>query len=465
MSTNLAEQLEDNEEFDKAYEEYKRIHVQRPKSIEILERLGHLAMLLDKKDEAKEYYGKILEQDMTSILAHEQLMDIYIHTDKYKYYVSRGNLRVVQEEVSHAINDFKKALNHAQTDEEINTTRFVLATLYEQIGKNHQAIDEYLRITDTEKANEVVYLKLAKIYLAQDSISSAIEILERARNNGFDTDTVKENLAQLYLRNSQPEKAGVLTQDELVKVKSLLEAEKNQEAFEVLSKIKTKYAKNAQFHSLMAQYYFNVKNWEKSLESVNEFDKVEQNSPLTYQMRALIFEEQGKEFDAHVNWAKYNLTRKDKDVALNEYLLAYQMNDNDADLVRSIAELMEELNDKNHAAEFWEKLVAINPNDKKALAKMAEFKEHIGDYRAQVDYLENLYAIDARNTVLIKTLAKAYEKLKNKQKALEFYNKFITLSPVNDESEQIKAKISKLESTEMQEDEGLIGKIMKLFAQ
>lgn len=463
MSANIAEQLEENEQWDKAYEEYKKIHAQKPKSIEILERLGHLATILEKKAEAAEYYGKILELDATSVLAYEQLMDIYVHDDRYKYYVSRGNLHVVQQELSHAINDFKKALDKAHSPEEINSTRFVLANLYEQIGKNNQAIDEYLRILDTSALNEIVFLKLAQVYVNENAVTSAIQILERARNNNFDTDTVKENLAQLYLKNDQPDKARELTQDDLVKVKSFLEEGENQAAFDILDKNKTKYQKNAQYHSLLAQYYFNIKDWEKSLESVTEFDKLEKNSPLTYQMNALIFEEKGNDFDAHINWAKFNLARKDKDVALNEYLSAYQFKDYDLVLVRNIAELIEDMGDKTHATEFWEKLLTLDPNNKKALEKLAEFRENIGDYRAEATTLEKLYALDNKNVVVIKKLAKAYERIKNKEKALEFYNKFVSVSPVNEDYEQAKLKIKKLEAIEMVEDEGLLGKIMGLF--
>lgn len=463
MSVNLAEQLEDNEQYDKAYEEYKKAHAQTPKSIEILERLGHLATILDKKDDATEYYNKILELDSTSVLAYEQLMDIYVHTDRYKYYILRGNLHVVQQELSHAINDFKKALDKAQSSAEINSTRFVLASLYEQTGKHHQAIDEYLRILDTGNVNEVVYLKLAQIYMNENSLSSAIETLQRARERGFDTENINETLAQLYLKNDQPDKARGLTQDDLVKVKSLLEEAKNQAAFEILEKIKNDSKKNPQYHSLLAQYYFNIKNWDKSLECVNEFDKFEKNSPLTYQMRALIFEEKGNDFDAHINWAKYNLSRNDKDVALNEYFLAYQVKENDSDLVRNIAELLEDAGDKMHAVEFWEKLAVLEPNNKKALEKVAEFKENIGDYRSKAEILEKLYYLDNKNAAVAINLAKTYEKIKNKERALEFYNKFISLSPVNDDYEFAQAKIKKLESMDFEPDEGLLEKIIGFF--
>lgn len=464
MRLSTAEQLEENEQYDKAYEEYKRIYVQQPKDIDILERLGHLAMILDKKSEAEEYYRKILELDAANELAYEQLMDIYFHTDKYKYYISRGNLHVLKQELGHAINDFKKAIDKAQTNEEINTPRFVLATLYEQTGKNHQAIDEYIRILDSNSVNEIVYLKLAQVYLEEDSLASAVEILERARENGFDTDNIKEGLAQLYLKNNQPGKAGELTQNELLKVKSLLEEGKNQRAFEILEKVRDNYKKDAQYHLLLAQYYFNVKDWEKSLEAVNEFEKLEKDSPLTYQMNALIFEEKGNEFDAHINWAKYNLARKDKDVALNEYFSAYQIKDYDAVLVRNIAELLDEMNDKTHAAEFWEKLANLEPDNKKALEKLSEFKENIGDYRSEIDILEKLYELDNKNTIVIKKLAQSYEKIKNKEKALEFYNKLVSLLPVNEDYEQAKEKIKKLESIEMEEDEGLVGKIIGFFS-
>lgn len=466
MSITTAEQLEENEQYDKAYEEYKKIYALRSNSTDILEKLGHLAMILDKKTEAADYYAKILSIDATNVVAHEQLMDIYVHTNRYKYYIFRGNLHILQEELSHAISDFKKAIDKAQTEEEINSTRFILADLYEKTGKNHQAIDEYLRILDTNAVNEgvnVVYLKLAQVYLNEDAISSAVEILERAREKGFDTPIINETLAQLYLRNNQPEKARELTQDELVKVKSLLDEEKNQQAFDILEKIKGNYRQNAQYHLLLAQYFFNVKNWEKSLVGVNEYEKLEPNSPLIYQMRALIYEEDGRDFDAHINWAKYNLARQDRDVALNEYFSAYQIKEDDIVLVRNIAELLEDMNDKAHAAEFWEKLVNLDSSSRKALEKLAEFRESIGDYRSEAEILEQLYKLDSKNAIVVKKLAKAYEKIKNKEKALEFYNKFVSISPVNDETEQIKTKIKKLESTEMEEDEGLLGKIIGFF--
>ena len=64
---SLAEQFEDNEQYEQAYEEYKKELLARPNDLSLLERLGHLAMMLNKKEEAAEHYSKILEKDMTNM--------------------------------------------------------------------------------------------------------------------------------------------------------------------------------------------------------------------------------------------------------------------------------------------------------------------------------------------------------------------------------------------------------------
>ena len=66
---------------------------------------------------------------------------------------------------------------------------------------------------------------------------------------------------------------------------------KKSEAIEKLQQMEEQYGHIAQFHSLKAQYYYMNGEYGKALECVNKFDELEKNSPLTYQMRALIFEE------------------------------------------------------------------------------------------------------------------------------------------------------------------------------
>ena len=463
MSIQLAEQFEENEQYAEAYEEYKKSHQTSPKDLSILERLGHVAMVLDKPDEAADYYTKILELDATNPTAYEQLMDIYVSKDKYKYYIYRGNLHSVEHQLEHAINDYKKALTHAQDEKQIIMTRFTIATLYEQTGREMKAIDEYLKVLEYDESHEEIYLRLANLYIKEDAPASAVDILERGIQKGYDNPAVKETLSQLYLKNGNPQKAKETSSDELFKIKCMFELGEIKEAYVELEHLQDKYKNKAQFHALRAQYYFETENYDKALECVNEYDKYEKNSPLIYQMRAMIYENKKDDFQAHINWGRYNLLRGNKDVAVNEFLSAARINDTDADLTATLAGILEESGDKTHAMEFYEKLIKLEPSNKIALSKVAEFRENIGDYKMQAECLEKLYELDPKNTLVIKGLAQTYEKLHNKQAAIEFYNKYIEHARGLDDYEKIKAKVAKLENTNMQEDEGLLDKIMKCF--
>ncbi len=463
MSLQTAEQFEENEQYTQAFEEYQKLYNRNPKDLSLLERLGHISMLLDNKEQAAEYYSKILEFDATNVLAYEQLMDIYVTTDKYKYYIYRGNMHSVEHKLEHAINDYKKAINAAQEDKEMLSARFVLATLYEQEGNNLKAIDEYLKVLDYEDAPQEAYIRLSNLYVKENATPSAIEILERGRNKGLDLTDIKEQLADLYLKNGNPEKAIEVTSDELTKVKCLLDMGREKEAYTKLQEMEGEYNHIAQFHSLKAQYYYMTKDFDKALECVNKFDEFEKNSPLTYQMRALIFEEKNDDFNAHLNWGKYNLVRGNKDIAINEYLNAYQIKNDNIDLLNTLAMLLEESGDRNHAMEFYERISKLDENDKKSLQKLAEFRESIGDYKAQADYLLKLYHLDKRNSTTVRKLGEAYEKLRNKPAAVECYEKYLEIGKGNPDYSKIQHKLEKLNNTEMQEEEGFIDKIMKWF--
>ncbi len=462
MSLTKAEQFEENEQYDEALALYQSLHISQPSDLSVLERLGHISMLLKNSEDAAKYYSKILEFDATSVLAYEQLMDIYMETNRYKYYTYRANLHAINQKYEHAITDHKKALAQTQDEIEQNSTRFVLATLFEQVGQNMKAIEEYLRLIDTEQTHEEVYLKLAKLYVKENALTSAIDTLEKAVEQGFATTKTKELLANLYLKNGESEKSLKMSENELTKIKALLDLGKTDEALEKLNNVENKTT--ADYLLLKSQYFFEVEDFENALTTVEEFEKVSKNSPLTYQMRAMIYENKNDDYNAHLNWGKFNLLRKEDDIAINEFLNAYQIKGDDLNLLNNLAQLLEKSGDNNHAMEFYEKIAELDATDKFALAKLADFRESIGDYRGQLEYLEKIYTQDKRNTTIILALAQGYEKAKNKPDALAMYEKFIQLDYNNPNIDKIKARYDKLNNTEMSEDEGLIDKIMKIFA-
>ena len=464
MSLQLAEQFEANEQYEQAFEEYKKEYDNNKTDISILERLGHISLILNKPEDAANYYYGILQIDPANSLAFVQLMQIYENTDKYKYYIFRGNRNTLEGKLEFAINDFKKALSYCTEDEKAQVmTRLTLANLYLSTGKKEKAIDEYNLILEHDNLPERLFLQLADIYLKDEIYSSAVYVLNRAREKGYDNDKIKEALAAVYLKSGDAENAFVYTKDELLKIQCLLEQGKYTEANNKLLSLPDEYKQIPKYYSLMAQYYYSIKDFDKALEFVEEFSKKQPNSPLTYQMKALIYEEKNDDYNSHLNWGRYNMLRGNRDIAVNEFLSAVQYNDKDVNVLFTLADMLTENKEINHAAEYYEKIVKIDPKNKEALRKLADYRESIGDYQKQTDYLEALYVADKRDLESLKKLASAYERIKLKQNAIDAYKKYLELSSDEVENKKIQNKLDKLQNNAEAEDAGLIDKIMSLF--
>ena len=405
---NTAEQLEQSEKYEEAYAEYKKLLMHNPNDVDLLTRMAHVALIIGKKEEAKQIYARILEVDPSNIMAHEQLIDIFVDEDKFKYYLLRGNMHALQQQMSYANNDYKKAISHAKDAEEALPARYLHASLCEGQEKYQEAIDEYLRIADDDDKNPMVYVKLAELYEKTEGIISAIQTLERGKkDNGFTE--YDEVLAGLYIRNSQPEKALAITKNELTKARALFDMGDNDRGYEVLMGVKDKCVNESTFHSLLAQYYYQKNMFDEAFKEIDEFEKLAPNSPLIYQMRALIYEQKEDAFNEHINWGKYNILRNDKDVALNEYMTAYRFNNKDADLIETIAVLLEKEGDKTKASEFYERLYDVDNRNTLALEKLIEFRDSIGDSYGAREYMEKLKGLAPGN----KYVEDNYERIQN----------------------------------------------------
>ena len=326
----LAEQLELDEKYEEAYAEYRKELPHKQGDVELLTKLAHLALILEKKDEAKAYYCRILEVDSANILAHEQLIDIYANEDRYKYYLLRGNLHALQQQFSYAKGDYKKAIENAKDQEEALPARYLYAGIAEQQERYQEAIDEYLKISDFDEKNAIVFLKLAELYEKTEGIVASIEILERGLNDrGFKD--FEEILAGYYIRNSQPEKTIELTKQDLTKARALMDLGRNDEAFEILTKVKEQYKDQPIIYSLLAQYYFQKGMHEDAFKEIDNIystyhklsDKY--NAVVSYESSLISLnkklEDQGKE--------PFYLIYPVDGVTISDSPLAYINNDND----------------------------------------------------------------------------------------------------------------------------------------
>ena len=468
MSIETAEQFEENGQYEEAYAEYKKSYSHNPNDLSLLAQLGHISTILNKKNEAEEYYNKMLTLDATNPTAYEQLMDIYIDTDKFKYYVCRGNYHIVQQQIEHASHDFQKAINQAGGEPaQVAPVRFTLGTLYEEMGNPNKAIDEYLKVLDYEDfVNSETYVRLANLYDKEDALGSAIETLERAIKSGFDDAAIRETLAKFYFKDNAPEKAKEVCSSGLTKIKAMLAIGELDEAKKALDSIDDNMKEDPLVYALKAEYYYTSKDYEKALDAVEKYAQKVPNHPLIFQMRALIYEAQNSEYMATLNWAKYHLVRGNRDVAINEFMNAYQLKNDDTDMIATLANLLEATGEVHHSMELYERLVQLEPNNRSALEKLSRYWESNGDNRLAIQYMEKVLDADKRNFSAMKKLAELYIQNRENGAAIDMYKKYLQTAPQNDEYTEVQQKLNRLEKSEPapgEESASILDKIVDFF--
>ena len=458
-----AKEFEENEEFDKAYECLKYAYSMDKTNPEVLQQLAMTAQLLHENGEAINYWNELMMVQPENPVSYTQLLDLYFHNNKYDYYMTRAKLKTLEGRLQQAVSDYKKAISNTTDEKEILNARYLLAQSLEIIEKPMQAIDEYLRILDYEH-NENVYGSLAAIYYNHDK-DSAIDILHRALDEYPENDMFKELLAKIYMETGNYEASYKYATSELSKAKALLMQENNDAALEILEKCSAADKKTPKYLSLMAEYHYNRDEYEQSLSFISELENLDGNNPLVFQMRALVYVKQGMEFEEHFNWGKYYIKKNSFDLALNEYLNAYNSKTNDIEIITELINLYSALDDNIASIEFTEKLTEVDRTNVPALKKLATFYSESGyDDRAQ-EYLSRLFEINQRDYEVLLALGKHYENKKKMQTANEYYTEFLKYAPsASLDREKIEKKLQNTAPEEEIEEEGFIDKIMNFFS-
>lgn len=455
-----AQLLTDNDNYERAYELLKTAHETDGGNAEVLERLALVAQTLSRCDEAITYWEKLIEVDPNSLVAYTELQDIYFNTDKHKYYLTRAKVKVLQGNMNQAISDYKKAIDNTSDEEQTISTRFLMAKSYEFLGKITNAIDEYYKILDY-KNNLSVFYKLAELHSIDDK-HAAIDILYRAVEAYPDELGFKEVLARLLIETSQLDEALKYVQTDLNKIKIFLMQGENDKAYKLLTTMED--TSSSQYDILFAEYYFNKKDFESCKKQIEKFKEKEPDSPLIYQMLALINEENAEMDQAHYNWGKYYMKKGDSQMALNEYLIAHNINDKNIGIIREIINIYQNNGEKHALLEFYEKTLAIEPENEQALEELAKFYMDMHEFKNAIRYFEQLSELNNKNYSILKDMAICYEKTKNNILAKEYYQKYLDKAPLTPENEQLRDKINGMSNESIQEDDGFLNKLLSFFS-
>ncbi len=457
-----AQQFEEKDQYEQAYECYKYAHDIDKNDTEVLQKLATSAQMLQHDEEAIDYWKLYMSIKPEDPISYTQLLDLYFHENKYEYYMTRAKLKTLEGRLAQATDDYKKAINNTTDDKEIINARYLLAQTFQVINKAMQAIDEYLKILDHEHS-EAVYLSLANLYYLEDK-QAAIHTLNQAIEEYPENTQIKEMLCKIYLSTGDYEKAEKYATNSFDRIKSMLMQEKNDAAYGLLENLSDIEKKQPQYYALMAEYYYNIGENEKTLEYIDNFEQKNQDSPLPSQMRALVYENLKNEYEAHLNWGKYYIKKNNMELALDEYLNAYNEKPDSIEIIKELINLYSALDDKFACAEFCEKLVAIEKDDTATLKRLIQFYEEQGYEDKVIDYLQQLADKNPRDYETLLKLAKHSQKNRRIDDAIAYYEKYIKAAPNSDEKEEAKVQLNRLTTGDVGEEEGLLDKIIGLFS-
>ena len=466
MSNGLlmqAQMLIDDENYEKAYEMLTNMYDKMKEDAEYLEKIALLAKMMEKEEDAAKYWEELVVVNPNSLVAYSELLDIYNNKDKYKYYITRAKYKILNEKVSQSIDDYKKAISSTTEENEQVNARFLLAKALEHVGKVQEAIDEYFRIIEL-KDDIAIYHKLADLYSEMGDRFSAISVLEKAVKAFPEVTTLAEYLSALYLKEGQYDKSLEYATNDYSKIKAYLMKGENQTAFELLEKNIDE--KNVNYVALMAEYYFNTKDWAKTTEFIDKFNELSPQNPLVYQMRALVCDENNDDYGYHYNMGKCYSYKQNYDLALAEYLNAHRYDATKADAVKEIIKINEASGDKTSLMEFYEKLVRQEPDNTFALKGLGDIYADMYEFRNALEYYKKAEKLDSNDYELLNKIGFACEKVKDMASAKEYYEKYLAKAPLSPDTEKLKEKVAKMAGSTLVDggnEEGLIDKIMKFF--
>ena len=337
-------------------------------------------------DKALEIYEEIIKVIPNDEIALSCIMDIYLEKDdKFNYYLARANVNIAQNKLEYAINDTKKALN---IDIDNINARRKLARLYKVDNKNLKAIDEFIKLLELSPKELDAYFELVELYMKEGAIESAISIAKKGLDEFSDNADIKNMLAQLYFKANDFKAALEVVEDDFLRTKILLQDEQNEKANEYLQKFDIKKLNDIEkksYHILKAQYLYNTKQFEEALKEIDEYTKPASPDAVSFQMKALIYEELNDEFMAHLNWGFCFKLQGKFDDAIVEFNHAYQVNSNDKTVLIELANLYMQNKERFVAIEFWEKVYAID-KDEQAREILAEFYYSEGNFEKAEQY-------------------------------------------------------------------------------
>lgn len=470
LKERIAYVYEQADNYDAAFDIYKEFYEKEPNDKNAIERFANCCSILKKYDMAVELYNKILTKEPDDIVALRQLIDIYEDTNKMMYHLFKARVAEIENTLSHALSEYKKALALAEEDEDILNIRYKLAQLYKQTGKLENALDEYTYILSISHDNFSIYLELAQIYEDMGNMAASVDILEKAHKIYTNNEEVSRMLADMLYETEQFEKAKTLLEKlcsdnkkdielNITLAKTYLELGKIEETGRILVELEKVHPDATEVLVALAGFYTLKDDFEKAKSYCNRIIKKLPSSPLGYGKLAQLYEKQKEDHLSHYNYGLYHELKGEIEEATDEFIWALHYKDDDFASIEKLANIYEKNNEIDLAIEYLEKLLKFDVNTEETAYKLGKLYIEQGDIEATQRFLQETINEHPQAIELYLLNADCLYKLKNYEEALEAYRYYQNNTKSCETIDYVKEQIEKTEKKLSGEKESLFSKI------
>jgi tetratricopeptide (TPR) repeat protein len=341
-----------------------------------------------KNVEASLLLAQAHEMNKESSLAENELQkSIEASPEKYKVHANYANFLVQKKRHSDALDVVEKALLYFKDNYELLDLKLILVAADNDEVKVVSILNTMKRIAPQKYE---VYLKQGQYYLAKRQFDMAIiefeQALERTNKKYF----ILDKIIKVYYAQKQPDKA-------INRLNKRLNEHKNDMASQ----------------QLLGQIYLTKKDFIKAREYFNQAIANDKSWEIPYTFLAGSY-----------------LMEKNTPAAMKIYRQAATVVANKASMLIRIAGLYEKDDKYKQAIKIYDEILNINPNNMLATNNLAALLLDHGSENDISRVLELTKDFDKINQPALQdTLAWAYAKSGNNQKAIEIFSSIIKQAP------------------------------------
>lgn len=360
---------------NEAESEYREAIRKNPKDEKSYYYLGILLFKKKKYSEAKDSFRKAIQ----------------INPKNYKAYYSLGLVYDAQKSYSSAVTSYKNAL---KINPDLYEARYNLSISYKKWKKYNESIKNFTILAE-KKPNSDIFNQIGEVYLLQNNYSNALNSFNRSLSYDSDNKNTLYNMAIVYGKLNQPEKA-----------------------IETLQKIPEPQADKVYYE--LGKNYEKMKNIDSAIS--NYLKAVEKNSQY---------------FKAYLSLGNLYKFKKNLEEAQKYYFKAYQLSPKNYEINLNMAELYYDSGRYKDAISYYENALVSRPKDTILRLAYAQNLEKAQKYHAAENQYKNVLNVNPKNkTALDKIAFLYYRKLNNSELASNYFHKLIEYYPSDPKKEE-----------------------------